>query len=218
MAEKKRGRAGIKEADVEREIARLRDIAARKVEAIEKPLREAAGRSDAQARKVIADLERQLGAATDPRGAAIDQALSRLPEGATETQRSEVERLSGALFDQKEAIRDINEALDAEAKLREKGAEITKHHRTAEEEYRDTLAELDELLRNAALDQDTYARAVEAAERKKLEASREWQDGASLVATPDGVGGLDRLDVEAGKEGPDLRDVVDRHEEGPLDA
>ena len=177
-AEKKRGRPGIEEADVEREIALLRDIAARKVEAIEKPLREAALRTDVQARKVIADLERQLGAVNDPRGAAIDQALSRLPEGATETQRREVERLSGALFDQKEAIRDLNEALEAEARLRDKGTEITKRHRTAEEEYRDTLAELDELLRNAALDQDTYARAVEEAERKKLEASREWQDGA----------------------------------------
>ena len=123
-AESRRGRAGIEEADIEREIALLRDIAARKVEAIEKPLHEAALRTDAQARKVIADLERQLGGLTDPRGAAIDLALSRLPEGATETQRREVERLSGAL------------------------------------------------------DQDTYARAVEEAERKKLEASREWRDGA----------------------------------------
>ncbi|MEO5338834.1 MAG: hypothetical protein H7841_18425, partial [Magnetospirillum sp. WYHS-4] len=178
MAEKKRGRPGIEGAEVEREIALLREIAARKVEVLSKPLREAGERTDAQARKVIADLERQLGTVNDPRGAAIDQALSRLPEGATETQRREVERLSGALFDQKEAIRDLDEALEAEARLRDKGAEISRRHRTTEEEYRDTLTELDELLRNAALDQDTYARAVEEAERKKLEASREWQDGA----------------------------------------
>lgn len=177
-ADKKRGRPGILDADVEREIALLRDIAARKIEAVEKPLREAAERTDAQARKAIADLERQLKAPFDPRGAAIEQALGRLPEGAAEAQRAETERLSGALYDQKQAIEDLNKELEAEAKLREKGAEITKRHRTAEEEYRDVLAELDKLLANAAIDQETYSRAVEEAERRKLDASREWRDGA----------------------------------------
>ena len=177
-AEKKRGLPGIDPAEVDREIALLRDVAARKIEAIEKPIREAAARTGDQARKVVADLERQLGGLTDPRGAAINQALSRLPEGAKMEQRAEVERLSGALFDQKQAIDELNKELEAEAKLREKGAEITRRHRTAEEEYRDVLAELDTLLANAAIDQDTYARAVEEAERRKLDASKEWRDGA----------------------------------------
>lgn len=177
-AEKKRGLPGIDPAEVDREIALLRDVAARKIEAIEKPIREAAERTSDQARKVIADLERQLGGLTDARGAAIDQALSRLPEGATADQRAEVERLSGALFDQKQAIDELNKELEAEAKLREKGAEITRRHRTAEEEYRDVLAELDTLLANAAIDQNTYARAIEEAERRKLDASKEWCDGA----------------------------------------
>jgi len=177
-AEKKLGRPGIAEADVDREIALLRDIAERKIEAVEKPLREAAERTDAQARKVISDLERQLKAPFDPRGAAIEQALGRLPEGASEDQRAEAERFSGALYDQKQAIEDLNKELEAEAKLREKGAEITRRHRTAEEEYRDVLAELGNLLANTAIDQETYARAVEEAERRKLDASREWRDGA----------------------------------------
>ncbi len=177
-AEKKRGRPGIVEADVEREIALLRDIAERKIEAVEKPLREAAERTDAQGRKAIADLERQLKAPFDPRGAAIEQALGRLPEGASEEQRAEAEQLAGALHDQKQAIEELNKELEAEAKLREKGAEITRRHRTAEEEYRDVLAELSNLLVNAAIDQETYSRAVEEAERRKLDASREWRDGA----------------------------------------
>ncbi|MBF0095566.1 MAG: hypothetical protein HQL34_13605, partial [Alphaproteobacteria bacterium] len=177
-AEKKRGLPGIDPADVDREIALLRDVAARKIEAVEKPIHEAATRTSDQARKVIADLERQLGAANDPRGAAVDQALSRLPEGTTEAQRREVEHLSGALFDQKQAIDELNKELEAEAKLREKGTEITRRHSTAEEEYRDVLAELDNLFASAAIDQDTYARAVEEAERRKLDASREWRDGA----------------------------------------
>ncbi|MBI4968171.1 MAG: phage tail length tape measure family protein [Rhodospirillales bacterium] len=178
-AGKKRGRPGIGDSDIDREIQLLRDIATRKIEAIEKPIREAAERADTQARKLIADLERQLGAIDDPRGAAIEQALSRLPEGATDAQRAEIERLAGSLYDQKRAIEDLNKELEAEAKLREKGAEITKRHRTAEEEYRDVLVELDNLLTNAALDQETYARAVEEAERRKLDASREWRDGAT---------------------------------------
>jgi lambda family phage tail tape measure protein len=177
-ADRKRGLPGIYSADVDREIALLRDIAARKIEAVEKPIREAAERTSAQARKVIADLERQLGAASDPRNAAIEQALSHLPEEATDTQRRDIERLSGALFDQKLAIEELNKELEAEVKLRDKGAELARRHRTAEEEYRDVLIELGDLLANAAIDQETYARAVEEAERRKLDASEEWRDGA----------------------------------------
>lgn len=177
-ADRKRGLPGIDPTDVDREIALLRDIATRKIEAIERPIRAAAERTTDQARKVIADLERQLGAASDPRNAAIEQALSRLPEGATDAQRRDVERLSGALFDQKLAIEELNKELEAEAKLRDKGSEVTRRHRTAEEEYRDVLIELGDLLANAAIDQETYARAVEEAERRKLDASTEWRDGA----------------------------------------
>ncbi|WP_339862519.1 phage tail tape measure C-terminal domain-containing protein [Thalassospira alkalitolerans] len=177
-AEKKSGLPGIDAADVDREITLLRDIATRKIEAIERPVRAAAERTSDQARKLIADLERQLGAANDPRNAAVDQAISRLPASATETERREVERLSGALFDQKLAIEELNKELEAEAKLRDKGAEITRRHRTAEEEYRDVLAELGNLLANAAIDQQTYARAVEEVEQRKLDASKEWRDGA----------------------------------------
>ncbi|OHC75187.1 MAG: hypothetical protein A3G18_09780 [Rhodospirillales bacterium RIFCSPLOWO2_12_FULL_58_28] len=178
-ADQKRGRPGIADADVDREVVLLGEIAARKIEAVEKPLRDAALRTDAQARKVIADLERQRHAVDDPRSAAVDQAQGRLPDAATDAQRTEIERLSAALYDQKQAINDLNKELEAEAKLREKGAETARRHRTAEEEYRDVLAELDNLLANAAIEQETYARAVEEAERRKLNASREWRDGAT---------------------------------------
>jgi lambda family phage tail tape measure protein len=208
-AEKKRGKIGIEDADIEREIGLLREIATRKIAAIEKPILEAAERADAQAKKLILDLERQLGAIHDPRGAAIEQALSRLPEGASETQRKEIEQLSGALYDQKQAIAELNKELEIEAKLREKGAEITRRHRTAEEEYRDVLAELDNLLANAALDQETYARAVEEAERRKLDASREWQDGAVRAVrdyvdeATDGARAAEQATTQALKAGED---------------
>ncbi len=209
IADKKRGKTGIENADIEREIALLREIATRKIAAIEKPILEAAERADAQARKLITDLERQLGAVNDPRGAAIEQALSRLPEGASEAQRSEIEQLSGALYDQKQAIIELNKELEVEAKLREKGIEITRRHRTAEEEYRDVLAELDNLLANAALDQETYARAVEEAERRKLDASREWQDGATRAVrdyvdeATDGARAAEQATTQALKAGED---------------
>jgi lambda family phage tail tape measure protein len=208
-AEKKRGKNGIENADIEREIGLLREIATRKIAAIEKPILEAAERADAQARKLITDLERQLGAVNDPRGAAIEQALSRLPEGASEAQRKEIEQLSGALYDQKQAIAELNKELEIEAKLREKGVEITRRHRSAEEEYRDVLAELDNLLANAALDQETYARAVEEAERRKLDASREWQDGAIravrdyVAEATDGARAAEQATTQALKAGED---------------
>lgn len=179
VADQKRSRPGIMEADVDHEITLLGEIATRKIAAVEKPLREAAARTTAQAQKVIAELELQGRGKADPRSAAIEQAQGRLPEAATEAQREAVERLSAALYDQKQAINDLNKEIEVEAKLREKGAEITSRHRTAEEEYRDVLAELDNLLATAAIEQETYARAVEEAERRKLNASREWQDGAA---------------------------------------
>lgn len=56
-ASAKRGGISIGEADVNREIALLQDIAARKIEAIEKPVREANQRVSDAISKTIADLE-----------------------------------------------------------------------------------------------------------------------------------------------------------------
>jgi hypothetical protein len=46
---------------------------------------------------VVEQMGRQLATVADERQQFVDQALSRLSEGATAAQRAEVERLAGAL-------------------------------------------------------------------------------------------------------------------------
>ncbi len=61
----------------------------------------------------------------------------------------------------------------------------------------------------AALDQETYARAVEEAERRKLDASREWQDGATRAVrdyvdeATDGARAAEQATTQALKAGED---------------
>jgi phage-related minor tail protein len=169
---------GVDAGDVDREIALLRQVAARKVEAIEKPLAEARLRAAEQTRKVLDDLHRELSAPWQPRQAAIDQSVSRLPKEASATDRAEAARLAGDLFDQKQALDELQRALKEEADARSRGKELVRQHRTAEQEYADTLRELNDLLAQGALDADTHARTIEEAEKRKLAASREWSDGA----------------------------------------
>ncbi|KAF0219296.1 MAG: Phage-related minor tail [Rhodospirillaceae bacterium] len=177
-ARKKASLPGVDAGDVDREITLLRQVAARKVEAIEKPLAEARLRAAEQTRKVLDDLHRELSAPWQPRQAAIDQSVSRLPKEASLTDRAEAARLAGELFDQKQALDELQRALKEEADARIRGKDLVRRHRTAEQEYADTVRELNDLLAQGALDADTHARAIEEAEKRKLAASREWSDGA----------------------------------------
>ncbi|CAA7618968.1 Phage-related minor tail protein [Magnetospirillum sp. LM-5] len=177
-ARKKAPLPGVDAGDVDREIALLRQVAARKVEAIEKPLAEARLRAAEQTAKVLDDLQRELSAPWQPRQAAIDPSVSRLPKEASATDRAEAARLAGDLFDQKQALDELQRALKEEADARARGKELVRQHRTAEQEYADTLRDLNDLLAQGALDADSHARAIEAAEKRKLAASREWSDGA----------------------------------------
>ncbi|TAN65280.1 MAG: hypothetical protein EPN20_07705 [Magnetospirillum sp.] len=176
-ARKKAALPGVDAGDVDREIALLRQVAARKVEVLSKPLAEARLRAAEQTAKVLDDLQRELSAPWQPRQAAIDQSVSRLPREASAADRAEAARLAGELFDQKQALDELQRALKEEADARTRGKELARQHRTAEQEYADTLRELNDLLAQGALDADTFARAIEAAEKRKLAASREWSDG-----------------------------------------
>lgn len=130
------------------------------------------------------DLERQLGGIDDARQAAIDQALSRLSDGATAAQRTEVERLAGALYDEKAAREALAEVMREEERLREAGRQLTAQLRTPTEAYAASLERLNALLQAGAIDQEVYNRALAgadtdlaAAEGRILSQSREWQDG-----------------------------------------
>jgi len=145
--------------------AQLSALRAKEVEAAEK-VRQANDR-------VVASLEaeRQALAHTE-RERSVAEALSRLSAGVTAEQRREVEALAGALFDERQA-------LEATQRLLDEGRSVTDRTRTATEQYRAEIEKLSQLLAAGAIDQQTYARAVEDANDRALRSSQVWTDGAT---------------------------------------
>jgi len=150
--------------------ARLAQLAAQEQEAARR-------RADAN-RKIVDGLraERDELAMTD-RARFVSQALRRLSADATDEQRRQVRDLAGSLFDEREAIEARNKAEQEAIKLREKGKALTDSLRTAEEAYKAELAELNELLGEGAISQETFARATEDAYDRMLRVSEEWSAG-----------------------------------------
>ena len=152
--------------------ARLAQLAAQEQEAARR-------RADAN-RKIVDGLraERDELAMTD-RAHFVSQALRRLSADATVEQRRQVRELAGALFDEQQAIEARNRAEEDAAKLKERGRALTESLRTAEEAYKAELAELNRLLNEGAISQETFARATEDAYDRMLSASREWSAGVT---------------------------------------
>ena len=88
-------------------------------------------------KKLIADMSRDLATFGDERQRFIDQAVGRLSGGATEGQRKEVERLAGALLDQKAAT-------EAAAKASAVQAAATERNRSAAERLNQEFETLDQ--------------------------------------------------------------------------
>ena len=139
---------------------------------------EAANRQRQIDRKLIEGLraERAELALTD-RQRFVSQALRRLSASATDLERRQVEELAGSLFDERQAIEARNEAEEDALKLREKGRSLTESLRTAEEAYRAELEELNALLAEGAISQETLGRASEEAYDRMLRASDDWSAG-----------------------------------------
>jgi lambda family phage tail tape measure protein len=102
----------------------------------------------------------------------VAQALSRLSAEATAQQRRELEQLAGALFDEQQG-------LQARQRLMDEGRSVIDRTRTATEQHAAEIANLNELLQAGAIDQRTYARAVEDANDRALRSSQAWTDGAA---------------------------------------
>ena len=107
----------------------------------------------------------------------VSVALRRLSTEATITERQEVERLAGALFDEQKKIEEANKAREEANRLRDEGKAFTESLRTAQEAYADEIERLNELLEAGAIDQETFGRASEQANDRMLQSSREWSDG-----------------------------------------
>jgi lambda family phage tail tape measure protein len=175
---------GSNQGDIDAAIAQAETIARRQIAVIKQPVREAAARASSANRQVIADLARDLVTFGDERQRFIDQALSRLSDGATSAQRAEVARLATALYQEKEAHEAAAEALREEERLREEGLRLVEATRTPTESYAATVEHLNGRLRAGAIDQETYNRALAgadgelaAAQDRLLRQSRDWQDG-----------------------------------------
>jgi lambda family phage tail tape measure protein len=117
------------------------------------------------------DAEREALAQTE-RERFVAQATSRLSAEATAEQRREVEQLAGALFDEQQA-------LQARQRLLDEGRSVIDRTRTATEQHAAEIAKLNELLQAGAIDQASYARAVEDANDRALRSSQAWTGGAT---------------------------------------
>ena len=124
-----------------------------------------------EAQKVVDDLSRQLERLTDKRAGFIQDSVSRLSDNATSAQRAEVEKLAAALYDQGEAQQKLN-------KLKQEGEQVTNATRTATEAYTSEIERLKNMLDAGAISQDTYNRAVAAAEKQQLDARKDAEAGA----------------------------------------
>jgi len=150
--------------------ARLASLAAKE--------QEAANQISEANRKVIESLgaEHDALAMTD-RQRYVSQALRRLSAESTDAERGQVRELAGALFDEQKAIEARNKADADAAKLREKGRALTQNLRNAEQAYKAEIADLNRLLAEGVINQETFARASEDAYNRQLQASREWSAG-----------------------------------------
>lgn len=166
-----REKDGSNAGSVNAAIREAETIAQRKIAAIEKPSLEAAKRVAQANQKVVNDLGNQIGALADKRAAFIQNAVSRLSDGATQEQRSEVTRLAAALYDQGEAQKSLS-------KLQSEGEQVTKSTLSATEAYASEILRLNGLLDAGAISQDTYNRAVAKAEQESLAARKDAEAGA----------------------------------------
>jgi hypothetical protein len=134
--------------------AQLSQLRAKEVEAAEK----VRGANE----RVTASLEAERTAlAQTERERFVAQALSRLSAEATAQRRREVEQLAGALYDEQQA-------LQARQRLMDEGRSVIDRTRSATEQHAAGIAKLNGLLQAGAIDQATYARAVEDANDRAL--------------------------------------------------
>lgn len=107
----------------------------------------------------------------------IDQAVRRLSAEATQAQRIEVERLAGALYDEKEALEERRKEEERRKALIEDIKNLTAEQTSAQEKYNAEIEELNRLLREGAINQKEFEAASKRARDNMLQHSREWSAG-----------------------------------------
>lgn len=115
---------GLRETDgsnntgVDTAIKQAEEVARRQINAIQKPIAEAAQKEADANQKVLDDLKQKLLGISNERQAFIDQAVSRLSSKASNTDKSKTRDLAGQLFDEKafasaeKVIADLGKQMD----------------------------------------------------------------------------------------------------------
>jgi len=160
----------VTEKDAQKELASEQRAAASAKRAADSRAAADAERARKAVTDLIGDLNQSLDQFGDERAQFIQGFLSRLPDGASEAQRAEVERLAQSLYELEGAEKDATKAARDGEKVRGEGEQVYQSTRTAAEHYAETLADLNRLLAAGAIDQETYGRAVAQA-REQMEAA-----------------------------------------------
>lgn len=145
--------------------------------------------------KLISELGSRADTASDPRQRAINTALGRLSDSATDDQRKRAAEAAGQTFDREQAQREaerrsreaLSEARQKQNALENEAERLYRRTRTAGEAYAETVAKLNEHLAAGRIDQETYSRAVAEADEVMRETERAVLDRAT-----DGVSGYKR--------------------------
>lgn len=172
-------------AAIDDAIRAAREIAERRIEAIERPAREAAEREAGRTRDLIDGLAGSLERFGNERAEFVERYLSRLGESASPEERARVEALANSLFDLQQSRRSAAGADRDGQRIAAEGEAITRSVRTATEEYIETLETLNRLLGAGAITQETYSRAAErAAERLATLQRTEARRRLTLASDP----------------------------------
>lgn len=167
---------------------RLKQLADQEADAEKKRAEAADKRAKAEAeqkaktieanQKVVESLNIEIAAlGKSERQNFIDQATRRLSTEATEAQRKEVERLAGALYDEKAALEEKRKEEERRKALIDDIKQLTEEQTDAQEKYNKEIEQLNQLLKEGAINQKEYEAASKRARDTMLQNSKEWSAG-----------------------------------------
>ena len=152
---------GADPAAIDKAIATANEVAKRTEADLRKPATDAAKKASEQTQSLIDDLVASISTFGNKREDFIRKYVDRLGEGASAEEITRVKELAGALFDGQKSV-------EAHTKAMSDGKQITEEVATAAQKYALRIAELDKVLKEGGISQETYALAVAKA-RKELE-------------------------------------------------
>ena len=163
---------GSTDGQVDADIAKAEKLAAAQIQAINKPVNDAANTASEANRKVIDELSKGVADVSDKRKLFIDEALNRLNKSASAADRADVEQYAGQRYDATQAEEKLK-------KLKEDGLQVTEKTRDATATYAAEVKKLKEMLDAGAISQAIYNDAVAKAGQEELKGRKDASAGAA---------------------------------------